>query len=87
MACGLPALVSDAAGCAPDLIDAGKTGFTFPAGDPAQLAERLASLLEMKQRGYDFRPALAEKMHAYCVASAVSGTLKAVETFAAKRLE
>jgi len=86
MACGLPAVVSDAAGCAPDLIEAGKTGFTFPAGDPAQLAQRLASLLEMKQHGHDFRPALAEKMRTYCVASAVSGTLEAVETFAAKRL-
>jgi len=86
MACGLPAVVSDAAGCAPDLIEAGKTGFTFPAGDPAQLAQRLASLSEMKQHGHDFRPALAEKMRTYCVASAVSGTLEAVETFAAKRL-
>jgi glycosyltransferase involved in cell wall biosynthesis len=87
MACGLPAVVSDAAGCAPDLIEAGKTGFTFPAGDPAQLAQRLASLLEMKQHGHDFRPALAEKMRTYCTASALSGTLKAVETLAAKRLE
>jgi glycosyltransferase involved in cell wall biosynthesis len=86
MACGLPAIVSDAAGCAPDLIDAGKTGFTFPASDAAQLAQRLASLLEMKQHGHDFRPALGEKMRAYCVASAVSGTLKAVETLSAKKL-
>ncbi len=82
MACGLPAVVSDAAGCAPDLIDEGKTGFTFPVGDAAQLANRLALLLEMKQRGHDFRPALAEKMRTYNVASAVNGTLKAVDTLA-----
>jgi glycosyltransferase involved in cell wall biosynthesis len=28
MACGVPAIVSDAVGCGPDLITEGKTGFT-----------------------------------------------------------
>jgi glycosyltransferase involved in cell wall biosynthesis len=87
MACGLPAVVSDAAGCAPDLIDEGKTGFTFPVGDTAQLANRLAVLREMKQRGHDFRPALAEKMRTYSVESAVNGTLKAVDTLAPRAAE
>jgi glycosyltransferase involved in cell wall biosynthesis len=42
MACGLPAFVSDAAGCAADLIIPGKTGATFPPGD----VDRLAKLLQ-----------------------------------------
>jgi len=82
MACGLPAIVSDAAGCAPDLIDEGETGFTFPVGDTTQLAGRLAVLLEMKQRGHDFGPTLAEKTQIYSVESAVNGTLKAVDALA-----
>jgi glycosyltransferase involved in cell wall biosynthesis len=79
MACSLPAIVSDAAGCAPDLIDDGKTGFTYPVGDCAQLARRLESLAELKTGGHDFGPALAEKMRAYSVNAAVEGTVRAME--------
>ena len=42
MACGTPAIVSDAVGCAPDLIEDGKTGFSYACGDVAALAGRLA---------------------------------------------
>ena len=38
MACGVPAVVSDAVGCGPDLIEPGRTGATFPFGDIAALA-------------------------------------------------
>ncbi len=38
---GLPAIVSDRVGCHPDLIEAGITGFVFPAGDETALAECL----------------------------------------------
>jgi glycosyltransferase involved in cell wall biosynthesis len=41
MASGIPAIVSDAAGCAPDLIDEGATGWSFPLGDVEGLALRL----------------------------------------------
>jgi glycosyltransferase involved in cell wall biosynthesis len=85
MACGLPAIVSDAAGCAPDLIDESKTGFTYAVGNSAQLADRLVALHEMKRSGHDFGPALAAKMGTYSVASAVSGTLKAIEALTASK--
>jgi glycosyltransferase involved in cell wall biosynthesis len=42
MACGLPAIVSDAVGCAPDLIVEGQTGFTYACGDVAALAGLMA---------------------------------------------
>ena len=45
MVCGRPCLVSDQAGCVPDLIDEGRTGASFPCGD----VDRLAAL--MKQYG------------------------------------
>ena len=37
MACGLPAVVSDAVGCGPDLIEEGQTGAVFPLGRYAGL--------------------------------------------------
>ncbi|MEI8044913.1 MAG: glycosyltransferase family 4 protein [Verrucomicrobiota bacterium] len=80
MACGLPAVVSDAVGCSPDLIEEGKTGFTYPVGDTAQFAQRLTAVWEMKERRLDYGPALAEKLLTYSVGSALGGTLKAMES-------
>jgi glycosyltransferase involved in cell wall biosynthesis len=42
MSCSLPCLVSDAVGCAPDLVHEGLTGATFPVGDVKILSELLA---------------------------------------------
>jgi glycosyltransferase involved in cell wall biosynthesis len=79
MACGLPAIVSDAVGCAPDLVEDGKTGFTFPLGDCSALAERLASMAKLKQAGHDFSPVLAQKMRDYSLDAVVEGTLRALD--------
>ena len=45
MASGLPVLVSDRCGCAPDLVDPGINGYTFDPEDTSQLA-RLMDRLE-----------------------------------------
>lgn len=87
MACGVPAIVSDAVGCAPDLIEEGKTGFTFSVGDCAQLARRLKTLAELKEGGHDFRPDLATKLRDYSVEAAVRGTLEATRTILRRRAE
>jgi 1,2-diacylglycerol 3-alpha-glucosyltransferase len=39
MACGLPVIVSQTAGCAPDLVQEGVNGFTFDPGNVEQLAD------------------------------------------------
>lgn len=44
MAAGLPAIVSDQAGCAPDLIVEGKTGFTYPCANVPALRDQLRQL-------------------------------------------
>ncbi len=49
MACGLPALVSDRVGCAPDLIEEGVTGFTYPCGDIERLCRRILRLRRLVQ--------------------------------------
>lgn len=85
-ACGVPALVSSAVGCAPDLIDAGRTGYTYPVGDIKALARGMQSLQEMWQRApATLRRALANKVNDYSIASATSGLSQAVETIVAAR--
>jgi glycosyltransferase involved in cell wall biosynthesis len=51
MAAGLPVVVSDAAGCSPDLVAEGENGFTFPCGDVRALAERLARVAALGDGG------------------------------------
>ena len=86
MACGLPAIVSDAVGCAPDLIDEGKTGFTFALGNPGQLAQQLNRFGGISQNKKDFAPALAYKLKAYSIEAAVAGTLTALKTVHSRRI-
>jgi glycosyltransferase involved in cell wall biosynthesis len=85
MACGVPAIVSDAVGCAPDLIEEGRTGFVFPFANSSALTDRLKNVSEMKDSGHDFRPALDTKLRAYSVEAAVAGTLDAMKTLLARR--
>jgi glycosyltransferase involved in cell wall biosynthesis len=47
MACGLPAVVSDAVGCGPDLIEEGATGAVFPLGDVTGLADAVERILAL----------------------------------------
>lgn len=44
MAAGLPVLVSDRCGCAPELVQVGRNGFTFDPADTAELAARMTAL-------------------------------------------
>ena len=47
MAAGLPAVVSDTVGCAPDLVLESNTGFVFRSGDPTSLRDKMARWLSM----------------------------------------
>jgi glycosyltransferase involved in cell wall biosynthesis len=60
---GIPAVVSDAVGCAPDLITSGTTGEIFSAnsaGDLAQAIIRIANYGEQTARPEDCRTRIAE---------------------------
>jgi glycosyltransferase involved in cell wall biosynthesis len=80
MATGLPAIVSDAVGCGPDLIEEGRTGFTYPVGDVAQLAGRMGDMVGRRpdQRSL-MRAAVLSRIENYSCAAAVEGTLRALE--------
>jgi glycosyltransferase involved in cell wall biosynthesis len=87
MACGLPAIVSDAVGCAPDMVEEGLTGFTFPVGDIEVLAHRLIEIGSWRREQHDFTDALRKKTSVYSVEGALQGTLRAARQLSATRVK
>ncbi|WP_425066191.1 glycosyltransferase family 4 protein [Reyranella sp.] len=81
MACGVPAVVSDAVGCGPDLVEPGVTGAVAPMGDVSALAAAIASVLALDPGAT--RRVLAERMAIYSPARAADGILGAADTLAA----
>lgn len=73
LACGTPCVVSDACGCAPDMIVPGVTGETFAVGDVTGLAAALARALCLQRAS----PALLAQSENYGVAVAADGVVEA----------
>lgn len=71
MACGVPAVVSDAVGCGPDLIEPGLTGERFPLGDVAALARSIESVLAFDRERT--ARALVDRMETYSPRRAAQG--------------
>ena len=79
MACGLPAVVSVSAGCSADLVEEGKTGFTFPMGDVTSLADRIIQLSNLLQASRtQIRASVESRIRRYSVEAAVEGTSSAL---------
>ena len=78
MASGLPAIVSDKVGCAPDLVIPGVTGETFPSGNLAALAERIDRYIRMP--GEESRQGLQAAAHIrdYSLEAATENTVRAI---------
>lgn len=73
MATGLPCVVSDRAGCAPDLVVGGRTGETFPCGN----VDELASALERVRSGDDRSCACKAHVRRFSFAAATEGLVAA----------
>ncbi|HTL70107.1 MAG TPA: glycosyltransferase family 4 protein [Candidatus Eisenbacteria bacterium] len=78
MACGLPAVVSDAAGCSADLVIEGETGSVFRTGDAAALAEAVERFLPRRDKP-ETTAALRRVTAAHSPASAADGILEAAK--------
>ncbi len=74
MACGIPAVVSDAVGCGPDLIEPGRTGAVFPLGDVSALSGAIQSTLALPPSS--IRRHLCKKMMEYSPAGATRGIIE-----------
>lgn len=81
LACGLPVIVTDVAGCAADLVRDGENGFVIPPRDSQALCEALqrhlgdsAGLNEMRRRARNVGMRFAPQAWADGVVQAVAGT-------------
>lgn len=84
MACGLPCLVSDQVGCAPDLVLEESTGQVFPFMDVPALAERLARLGQHPELLQRMGSQAREHIQRYSVDNAVTGTFQAIARWSRK---
>ena len=73
LACGTPVVVSDAVGCAPDLVTEGQTGALYPVGDVGALVKALTRALEIPRNSQ----AIADRANAYSVPAAARGIVLA----------
>ena len=76
--CGVPAVVSSAVGCGPDLIEPGSTGATFRTGDVAGMAAALESVLGFEPSATARQ--LADRMQIYSPAGAADGIVHAANS-------
>jgi glycosyltransferase involved in cell wall biosynthesis len=75
MACGLPAVVSDAVGCGPDLVEQGVTGAVFPVGRADLLASAMETAISLELT--TMREHLAARMQVYSPLGAAKGIMAA----------
>jgi glycosyltransferase involved in cell wall biosynthesis len=78
MASGIPVIVSDAAGCVPDLVRDGETGYAYRAGNVRALASALATVAADPVRRTRMGAAAAEHIAGYSADHAAAGVLEAV---------
>ena len=76
-ACGLPAVVTDVVGCAPDLIDEVATGLTFPVGNLDAFEDAAGRVLRWSESS-ETAAALRTVTQAHSVGVAADGVLAAV---------
>jgi glycosyltransferase involved in cell wall biosynthesis len=78
LASGLPCIVSEAAGCAPDLITDGETGYQTKPGDVASISIAMQKIGIALDAGQSFRDACLRRADRYSYASATAGLVTAL---------
>jgi glycosyltransferase involved in cell wall biosynthesis len=77
MACGLPVIATDVAGCTPDLVLDSVTGLVVPAKDPVRLAEALSRLVTHPAQAAQMGCQAARKIEDYSPAACANGMAEA----------
>jgi glycosyltransferase involved in cell wall biosynthesis len=77
LASGIPCVVSDAVGCAPDLIRDGETGYVVPLDDGEAMAAALAAVRQRTSEGFDWGPACRAVADEYDYDALTAGVVRA----------
>jgi glycosyltransferase involved in cell wall biosynthesis len=80
MATGLPCVVSDKVGCAPDMTVPAKTGEVFEMGNAVDLAAALERVRALRAAGHDYRKVCTEHASRYSFAAATTGLVGACDS-------
>lgn len=81
MSCGLPAMVSDRVGCAPDLIDSKKTGFIFEKGNTDSLKNSILDFYHTIQKNESmYKENIRQKISEFSITKSSHNLLNAIET-------
>jgi len=80
MATGKPVVVSDAVGCAPDLVRPGVNGFVYPVANVEALTDALSSVLEYPGRAAGMGRASQDIMAAWSFNEDVAGLRLALQS-------
>lgn len=78
MASGLPAIVSDRVGCAPDLVTPGVTGEVYPSGDIAALANRMEHFVDSPSKALEQGRRALDRIANYSIDAATENTVAAI---------
>ena len=78
MACGLPIIASDVAGCVPDLVENGKNGFIVPPKDVEGLARAMEQLFRQPDLAAQMRIHSAQRIRGYTPEACAEGLMRAV---------
>jgi glycosyltransferase involved in cell wall biosynthesis len=78
MASGLPAIVSDKVGCAPDLVIPGVTGEVYPSGDVDALAKRMELFVNSPERALQLGRGAKNRIANYSLDAATDNTITAI---------
>ncbi len=79
MANGIPAIVSTAVGCGPDLVKTGRTGATFHLGDVEQLASLMRGFCERPNDLAEMGKKCMDVIRNYSVQKAAAGVVQAAD--------
>jgi glycosyltransferase involved in cell wall biosynthesis len=78
MACGLPIIVTEVAGCASDLVEDGWNGYVVPPANPDRLSSAIDSLLRHPKMMQQMRAHSWERIQAYSAQACANGLAAAV---------
>ncbi|MFZ0293976.1 MAG: glycosyltransferase family 4 protein [Candidatus Sulfotelmatobacter sp.] len=79
MACNLPVILTNVAGCASDLVQDGWNGFVIAPGDVAQLARAMARVAEDSARRAEMGSRSRERIKGYSPEAWANGIVEAVK--------